>query len=201
MDACDCFTTVIDGLRSGDDQAARQLVRRFTGQLIVLARRRLDAALTYKVDPEDLVQSVYKSFFKRLDSGQCEFDTWDSVWGFLALITVRKCLDRAEYHRAACRCLGRERPLTSAAMWSALAREPTPPQAAMLVEMVEQLMTGLDQRGRDVVSLHLQGFTIAEIGDRLGRARRTVRRTIAQAKSRMLRERTSFRGAKGDVKP
>lgn len=185
MDANDCFSTVIEGLRAGDDLAARQLVRRFTGQLIVLARRRLDSALTYKVDPEDLVQSVYKSFFKRLEVGQCEFDTWDSLWGYLALLTVRKCLDRAEYYRAACRSLGRERPLTAEAMWTILSREPTPPQALILIEMVEQFMAGLDQRGQDVLSLHLQGYSIGEIGDQLGRAPRTVRRTILRAKNRL----------------
>ena len=185
MDANDCFSTVIEGLRAGDDLAARQLVRRFTGQLIVLARRRLDSALTYKVDPEDLVQSVYKSFFKRLEAGQCEFDTWDSLWGYLALLTVRKCLDRAEYYRAARRSLGRERPLTAEAMWTVLSREPTPPQALILIEMVEQFMAGLDQRGQDVLSLHLQGYSIGEIGDQLGRAPRTVRRTILRAKNRL----------------
>ena len=52
-------------LRSGEDEAAREVFVRFAARLAGLARRHLDVRLAVKVDPEDVVQSAYKSFFVR----------------------------------------------------------------------------------------------------------------------------------------
>jgi len=194
--ADDVVCSLTERLRAGDDEAAGQLVRRFTARLIALASSRLDGLLSSKVDPEDLVQSVYKSFLKRLRAGDCQFNTWDELWAYLVLLTVRKCWDRRRYHRAARRDVGRERSLSLAdenelAALGAMTRDPTPAQAAMLVETIEKLMAGLSQRDREILSLYLQGFTIAEISLRTGRAQRTVRRTIARGKQTL---RTMYEG-------
>src|SRR5689334_7891576 len=94
------FAEFLARLRSGDDTAAQELFGRFTHQLIALALRHIDAKLRHKVDPEDVVQSVYKSFFVRYGAGNLEIGNWNSLWGLLALIAVRKCAERAAYHRA-----------------------------------------------------------------------------------------------------
>jgi RNA polymerase sigma-70 factor (ECF subfamily) len=63
-----------------------------------------------------------------------------------------------------------------AAPWlEPLGREPTPLEAAVLSEPVEQLFTGLDEDERPILELSLQGYTTREISERLGRAERTVR--------------------------
>ena len=49
--------------RDGDQQAAAELVQRFTGRLLALARGQLSDKLARRVDPEDVVQSAYRSFF------------------------------------------------------------------------------------------------------------------------------------------
>ena len=36
------------------------------------------------------MQSVFKSFFVRQGQGQFELDNWDSLWGLLVRITLRK---------------------------------------------------------------------------------------------------------------
>src|SRR5262249_60734231 len=81
---------------------------RFTRRLIGLARCNLDARLRHKVDPEDVVQSAYKSFFLRYGEGTLEAEGWDGLWGLLTLITLRKCAERIRYHRAECRDVARE---------------------------------------------------------------------------------------------
>jgi RNA polymerase sigma-70 factor, ECF subfamily len=186
----DRFSTLMDRLRVGDNHAAAQVVERFTSRLVALARTRLDPLLCYKVDPEDLVQSVYKSFLKRLNAGDCNFENWEDLWSYLVLLTVRKCWDRRHYHRAAKRDVTREEPLAlsddeSVTVLCLMARDPTPPQAAILVDLVEQLLNQQTPRDRDIVALHLQGFTIPEISQRLSHAQRTVRRTLARAKDRL----------------
>src|SRR6516225_4399463 len=175
----DSFAEFLDRLRGGDDAAATELFGRFAHQLIALALRHIDAGLRHKVDPEDVVQSAYKSFFFRYDAGNLELVNWNSLWGLLTLITVRKCAERAAYHRAERRDASREvaRPARSdVASWlEPCGREPTPLEAAVLNETVERLLGDLDEEERPVLELSLQGYTTREISERLGRAERTVR--------------------------
>src|SRR5207249_3199571 len=102
------FAAFLDRLHQGDDAAARELFGRFTHQLIALALRHIDAGLRHKVDPEDVVQSAYKSFFFRYGAENLNIVNWNSLWGLLTLITVRKCAERVAYHRAECRDVARE---------------------------------------------------------------------------------------------
>jgi RNA polymerase sigma-70 factor (ECF subfamily) len=173
------FADFLARLRGGDDAAAQELFGRFAHQLIALALRHIDAGLRHKMDPEDLVQSVYKSFFRRYGDGNLDLVNWNSLWGLLTLITVRKCAERAAYHRAECRDAAREvfpPPAEQAAPWlEPFGREPTPLEAAVLSETVEQLFAGLDEQERAVLELSLQGYTTREISELLGRAERTVR--------------------------
>jgi RNA polymerase sigma factor (sigma-70 family) len=173
------FAEFVTGLDNGDDSAAQELFRRFTHQLIALARRNINAGLRHKVDPEDVVQSAYKSFFFRYGDGKMEAINWNSLWGLLTLITVRKCSERAAYHRAQRREDAREVGLAQGnelAPWlEPPGREPTPDEAAVLDETVEQLFALMDEQERPVLELSLQGYTTREISERLGRAERTVR--------------------------
>ncbi len=83
------FADFLTRLQSKDDAAAEELFGRFTHQLIALALRHVNAGLRHKVDPEDVVQSAYKSFFVRYSDGKLNLINWNSLWGLLTLITVR----------------------------------------------------------------------------------------------------------------
>jgi RNA polymerase sigma-70 factor (ECF subfamily) len=175
----DSFAAFLSKLRARDNDAAQELFGRFTHQLIALAIQHIHAGLRHKVDPEDVVQSAFKSFFVRYGAGKLEVINWNSLWGLLTLITVRKCAERAAYHRAERRDAAREvspPQENEDTQWlEPLGREPTPSEAAVLSETVEQLFAGLDEEERPILELSLQGFTTREISERLGRAERTVR--------------------------
>src|SRR5262245_18476432 len=76
----DSFIELAVRLRDGDQGAATVVFRRFASRLIALARRELDTRLRRKLDPEDVVQSVYRSFFGRYQAGQFDLATWDDLW-------------------------------------------------------------------------------------------------------------------------
>jgi RNA polymerase sigma-70 factor (ECF subfamily) len=162
------------------DQPGRELFERFTRRLIGLARSHLDARLQHKIDPEDVVQSAYKSFFLRYGDGSLSSGEIDGLWSLLAVITLRKCADRVRYFKADCRDVAREAGTNSAdhpEPWQqAVGREPTPEQAAVLAETVEQILQGIDADERPVIELSLQGYSTREVSERLGRAERSVRR-------------------------
>jgi hypothetical protein len=96
-------------LRRGDDAAAAKVFQEFVARLIRLTRSRLEPWLRHKVDPEDVVQSVCRSFFARYQAGQFTVANWESLWGLLAVITLRKCANQAEHWQAARRDVGREK--------------------------------------------------------------------------------------------
>jgi RNA polymerase sigma-70 factor (ECF subfamily) len=189
------FAEFLTRLRTGDDAAARELFERFAHQLIALARHRIATELRHKVEPEDIVQSAYKSFFGRYGEGDLDVAGWNSLWGLLTLITVRKCAERAAYHRAECRDAAREVAAPpdgeGTSPLEPCGREPTPLEAAELSETVARLFAALDEDERPVLELSLQGYSTREISERLGRAERTVRllrEGIRQRLERMHRE-------------
>ncbi|RMF43017.1 MAG: sigma-70 family RNA polymerase sigma factor [Planctomycetota bacterium] len=174
------FKRMLNELQCGDDRAAEQLFRRFECRLIALARRHLGEHLRSKVDPEDVLQSVFRSFFRRQVEGQFQFEDWSSLWTLLTLITVRKCRNQLKRFGRRRRQVWRERGLeydTGTAL-ELISREPTPPQAMLLTETLERLMQQLSDRDRNILTLHLQGHSIAEIAEHIQRTERTVRRAM-----------------------
>ncbi len=181
------FDDVVNRLRCGDEDAATEIFGRFSDRLINLARKRLDARMRRKVDPEDVIQSVFRSFFVRQDKGQFELGGWDSLWGLLVCITLRKCGRQVALLRAGRRDIGREMSAVasdqeSRRQWEAIAREPTPDEVASLTETLEHLMGGLDEKQQQIVVLRLQGHTIPEIGQQVGRTERTVHRVLGRVR-------------------
>ena len=175
-------------LKTGDQDAGTEIVNRFMRRLIGLARSKLDAKVMRKIDPEDVVQSVFRSYFVRQMEGEFQIRDWDNLWSLLALITARKCTNvRVRFGRK-----GRNVHLEmdasdsdSGPSWEALAREPTPDQAAVLTEMIERVIASLPERDRRIVSLSLEGKDASQIGEVIGRAERTVRRTLDHFRARL----------------
>ena len=66
------FDELMDLLASGDEDAAREVFLRFSSRLIAVTRNRLDKRILQKIDPEDVTQSVFRSFFARQANGSFE---------------------------------------------------------------------------------------------------------------------------------
>jgi RNA polymerase sigma-70 factor (ECF subfamily) len=184
MPADDAFRALMARLRSGEDAAAREVFERFADRLIALARRQFNQLLARKVDPEDVVQSAFKSFFTRHRAGKLEVGDRGGLWNLLTLITLRKCADRAEFFRADRRDAARE--ATDPGL-TALDREPRPEEAVILAETVEYLFRDVSAHERPILELSLQGYTAPEISARLGRAERSVRRLREHIRKRLER--------------
>ena len=95
------FSDLMARLRCGDNEAAKRVFHRFAGQLVGLARRRLHAKIRSKVDPEDILQSVFRSFFRHQAAGEFPYlESWDELWGLLFTMTVRKCRAKWRLYQA-----------------------------------------------------------------------------------------------------
>jgi RNA polymerase sigma-70 factor (ECF subfamily) len=184
MTASDSFRDLMAKLTAGDDTAATAIFHRYAQRLIALARSRLGEPARHKEDPEDVVQSVFRSFFLRHREGQFYLADWDSLWSMLTLITVRKCVNRIEYFRAECRDVARETGAAQQPAAAALTDEPLPEEAAALTDTVEQLIRALAVEDREVLTLQLQGYTIPEISREVKRSERTVSRVLDRIRRR-----------------
>jgi RNA polymerase sigma-70 factor (ECF subfamily) len=192
MPAEGSFDDLMARLQAGDEAAAAAVFHRFAQRLIALARAHLDARLRQKVDPEDVLQSIYRTFFRRHAAGQFDLRSWDGLWALLTVITVRKCGQWGEHFYPGRRDLGREaaaEPVCGATdpLAAAEAREPTPSEVFMLTETVEHLLRGLGPREREIVSLALQGHTAQEVSALVGRPERTVYRVLERIRKQLER--------------
>jgi RNA polymerase sigma-70 factor (ECF subfamily) len=186
----DDFRNAMARLKSGDQIAARDIFERYVHRLIALASTRIGGKLRRKVDPEDLVQSVFNSFFARQVKDQYTLQNWDGLWGLLAAITIHKCGHKIAHFHAACRDVDGEASsaiLTgeSRADWEAVARDPSPHQLAIFDETIVGLMNEFDEREGQVFVLFLQGWSVEEIAAEVSRSERTTRRVLERVRQRL----------------
>jgi RNA polymerase sigma factor (sigma-70 family) len=176
--------------REGDQQAATELFRRYADRLIALARSRLSAQLARRVDPEDAVHSAYRSFFADVREGRYHLERGGDLWQLLVTITLNKVRHQVERHTSGKRAVGREQHYGSedslVAIQRALGtREPSPPEALMLTDRVEQLMRPLDAAQRRMLELRLQGYSLEEIAAAAQCSEATVRRLLDRVKRQL----------------
>lgn len=186
------IAVLMEQLRAGEPSAAAEVFHRFTHRLIGLARSRLNLRLRRKVDPEDVVQSVFDSFFRAQSARTMEFVDWNSLWGLLTQITIRKCGHRFRFFHRARRNVDEERSVVawegeSARAWEAIAREPTPAEGAALTETVEELVQSLDDRERRIFTMYLESHTVEQIACNINRSERTVRRVLKRIQQQLER--------------
>lgn len=178
---------LLERYRNGDDLAAEDLFARYFERLTSLARSRLSPRLAGRVDPEDIVQSVYRSFFVEAREGRYALGRGGDLWRLLAAITKHKLLRQVRYQGAARRSVEVELPLDQVDAQRLRLRplDPTAEDAAELADELERLFSLLDPSGRRVLELRLQGLQIAEIAEDTGRSERTVRRSLAHIRELM----------------
>jgi RNA polymerase sigma-70 factor, ECF subfamily len=188
MSSGDSFPQLLARVRAGDDAAAAVIFQRFVDRLAAHAHQRLSPVVRRQIDAEDIVQSVYRTFFRRVRQGQFRVDHWGSLWGLLTRITFCKCARAANKVRGGPRENSLRTNSDSSAFdsgldWEAIAREPSPAEAAALNDTLDALLEPLGESHREILRLALQGYTQAEIGNRVGCSERTVRRVLTQAQA------------------
>jgi len=177
----DPFDDIMLRLRDGDRDAAELVWRRFVGPLLAVAHRHLNASTRQKIDPDDVVQSAYRTFFVRYAKGQFDLADWSSLWGLLARITVRKCGRKVAFFRAQQRDVHREVASSSRCPSSfqdvLVGSECTPDETAAMLDTVEHMMSCVSTpEHRRIILRLLEGADVATISGEVGRSEYTVRR-------------------------
>jgi len=184
------ITQLIGQVRQGDGRAAERIWELYFGQLVRLAARRLNTMSKRDSDEEDVALSAFHSFWKRAaDDRFAQLENRDDLWRLLVTITRRKSSSFIKYHTAAKRGGGKTRgeSVFNAGGDSdhAMGIEQIPDEAPSaevadgVFSTCTDLLDSLDDQLRRVALLRIEGYTNAEIAERLGMAVRSVTRKIA----------------------
>jgi RNA polymerase sigma-70 factor (ECF subfamily) len=162
-----------------------ELFARYAQRLARFADQHLSKRVGARLDGEDVVQSVFRTFFRRYSRGELRVDSSAEVWRLLVRITLRKVQAKGRHHTAGPRDVGADLAGGDSALTEAMAREPGPEEAAMLVDEIESLLRGLPELHCRILDLRLQGHGVAEIAAQLGTSRMTVYRALNLLQQRL----------------
>jgi len=179
----------VQGLSEGDEQVVGEFWREYGKRLQALASGYLNSRLQRREGPEDVVQSVCRTFLRRSRAGEFSLADRDALWGLLCAITLAKVRQKARYHGREKRRYDRERYLDNSRVGGkpVVDAEPTPAEAAEFADQMQQLLFGMEEEERQVVTMKLERFTHAEMAERLGCSERTIRRIVKRVQERLKR--------------
>lgn len=176
-------------VKDGDQAAAQQLWERYFVRLVRVARAQLQGASRRAADEEDVAVSVFDKFFRASEAGQFpDLADRDSLWRLLVRMTAQKAID---HQRAAGRqrrgggrlrgesALGRLVSADEQLLTQVVGDEPTPEFCLMLTEQFNRLLSIIDDPELQELALgKMEGYTNAEMADRLGCSLRTIERRL-----------------------
>jgi RNA polymerase sigma-70 factor (ECF subfamily) len=174
MDDTDPVTDLLRRLRAEEPQAAQKVFARYSERLLPLARQHLGRKLAGRADAEDVVQSAFRTFFRRISRGEFHIDGSARLWRLLVRITLMKARATARRHTAAVRDVGREEPGGDAWFHETIALDPRPEDAAAVADQIEQLLTGLPPLFGEVLERLLAGESKSDVARAVGLSRPTV---------------------------
>jgi DNA-directed RNA polymerase specialized sigma24 family protein len=168
-------------LQDGDPAAVQQIWERYFHRLVGLARHKLAGARPRVADEEDVALSAIDSFCRNAENGRFpQLMDRDGLWRLLVVITARKVFrlirDQSRKKRS-----GKSVDFTANApnLEEVLSREPSPEMAAQIGEEYRRLLGLLDDPELESVALaRMEGFSVEDIANKLGKAPRSVKRKL-----------------------
>lgn len=179
----DC--SLLRRFKAGQEDAATALYLRYARRLQALAKKQTGQNLSPRFDPEDVVQSVFRTFFRRASEGCYEVPVGEELWQLLLVLALNKIRTLAVYHRAQKRDAGRTVGAEAGAVASANVASPDETAFETMKLLVEELIDKMPKPQDQIVRLRIEGHEISEIAQRTSRSKRTVERTLQQFRARL----------------
>ncbi len=155
---------------------------RYASRLLALARNQTSSHLATRFDPEDVVQSVFRTFFRRATAGLYDVPAGEQLWQLLLVLALNKVRSLAIHHRAQKRDAAKTIPIETLHHPSHV-DDGTPMQ--ILTMVVDELLADLTETQRQIVQLRIEGHTIGQIAEQTGRSRRTAERVMQEFRQRL----------------
>lgn len=163
---------LLAALQSGDDAAAERIFCRYYERLIGLVSQNYSNRVARTESDSDVVQSVFRSFFRRGAAQEFRIADDGSLWPILVTIALNKIRNRAKFWSRKKRDIRRTAGIEE--LSGILSREPSPEEAAVLQEVITDLLGRFSERRRRILELLLEGCSLTEVMETLGTTRFTV---------------------------
>jgi RNA polymerase sigma factor (sigma-70 family) len=179
------FIDFIRRIRTGDAEAARQLIQQYEPVVRLEVRMRLsDPRLGRVLDSMDICQSVMASFFVRAAGGQYDLDQPQDLVKLLVVMARNKVAFQARKQRAQRRDVRRTEAVTPEE-FEAAAAGPSPSQVVAGKELLEQFQKRLSEEERQLADRRALGQGWAEIAAELGGTAQGRRKQLERAIARV----------------
>lgn len=171
---------LLQQFQEGNQDAATEIYLRYARRLRGLARKQCSPVLARCVEADDIVQSVFRSFFRRAKHGYYDIPEEGELWRLFLVITLNKVRAKGDFHHAAKRDI---RLVTHG-----LPPDPVLPAklgrnegaGAFLQMVLDEALEQLPEHHRRIVQLRIEGYDLEEIAEKVQRAKRTVERVLQQ---------------------
>lgn len=177
-------TELLNRLEDGCEDAATELYHRYADRLIRLADRKSSEKVLHRVGAEDIVQSVFRTFFRRAATGHYRLPDGDELWKLFLVISLNKIRTKAGFHQAKKRDVSRTQTLGD---YQPAGADTT---AEILRLTIEELISGLPEKHQGVVRDRISGYEVQEMSSRHNLSRRTVERILQVFRQRLKQELT-----------
>jgi RNA polymerase sigma-70 factor, ECF subfamily len=177
--------SLLQRFRHVSEDAAMQLYLRYAQRLRALAESQCSPELMRRVDVEDIVQSVFGSFFRRAGQGYYDVPAGEELWKLLLVIALNKIRTKGAFHRAAKRDVRRTVAAEEALQNLQAADADADAEYAFLQVAIAEALDRLPAQHKAMLELRIEGYEVAEIAQKTGRAKRTVERILQEARDKL----------------
>jgi RNA polymerase sigma-70 factor (ECF subfamily) len=170
--------SLLRAISDGSDDAAAKLYRRYASRLRALAKAQSSHDLARREDVDDIVQSVFGSFFRGATQGLYDVPAGEDLWKLFVVIAMNKIRAKGNYHRAA------KRDIRLTAGGEALeqadpAESRSDEEALVSLQLtIDEALAQLPPLTRQMALLRMRGYDVGEIGRATSRSYRTVERSL-----------------------
>lgn len=174
-------------LQAGNQDAATEIYERYAHRLHALARAKCPRGLARHVDTDDIVQSVFRCFFRRASQGHYEVPAGDELWKLFLVIALNKIRAKGAFHGAAKRDT---RQTTGGELLEETAVAPPAEEDAAYTVLrltVDEALERMPPAHRAILRLRIEGHEVADIAEQTGRSKRTVERVLQEARQKLSR--------------
>jgi DNA-directed RNA polymerase specialized sigma24 family protein len=189
----------IDLVKAGDSAAATRIWQHYFDRLVRSIRARLHGQNRAVSDEEDIVLSVFDSFYNAAEGGRFpDLSDRDDLWQLLLRMAARKVVDKRRHdlrqrRGGNVRFHSLDHAGDDGKLIEAIGDEPSPEMVLMMQEAVEQLFShlGVGQLG-NLAGAKLEGYTNAELAKRFNCSERTIERRLHLIREKCQQELVEF---------
>lgn len=176
---------LLQQFRAGQRDAPSLLYLRYARRLRALAAVRTAPELAPRIDPEDIVQCVFRTFFRKAALGHYRVPDGGEIWRLLLVLALNQIRSATAHHRAARRDVHATAGSEALDQLSETRAGDDETAISVLRLVIDQILESLPLQYRRVIELRIAGCEITDIARETGCSKRSVERVLQRFRDRL----------------